>query len=302
MNKIIITGVTGFIGLSLAKKFLQNDDNYVYGVGRNKEMLGQLLKHKNFMFISTDYSEYDNLAGKINISDADVFYHLSWMGYGKSTNDFNVQIKNIDATCKAISEAKKLGCKKFIFACSCSQYQKDPGTQQLNSVYGVTKTSAALYAKVLANTLHIEYNGAIFSNIFGVGDRSSRSTNTLIKQMNSNIVPKLVKGDNLYDWVYIDDAVNGLIAIWQKGINGKEYYVGHRKLLQFKEIVKKVQEVVAPKMALEFGGYPSNSYVDYSLINLDDLYTDTGFQCTSDFKDSIGKTLNWIKALTEGNK
>jgi len=35
--------------------------------------------------------------------------------------------------------------------------------------------------------------------------------------------------------------------------------------------------------------------MDYSCVDLEQLYNDTGFECTSDFKETIKETFAWIK-------
>ena len=46
-----------------------------------------------------------------------------------------------------------------------------------------------------------------------------------------------------------------------------------------------------------FGAYPdAKSGVDYKYIDKDALWRDTGFECEIDFKESIMKTANWLKA------
>ena len=50
---------------------------------------------------------------------------------------------------------------------------------------------------------------------------------------------------------------------------------------------------------LEFGYYPDDGYIDYSEIDLNALYQDTGFECKADFDDSIRKTAAWLKSQEE---
>ena len=106
----------------------------------------------------------------------------------------------------------------------------------------------------------------------------------------------LIEGTNLHDWTYIDDAVDGLIAVAERGKNGRQYYIGSRKLRKFSEIIRDVRDIVNPNSKLLFGTYPENSFVDYSKIDLELLYKDTGFECCTNFKKSIIKTMEWIKS------
>ena len=63
----------------------------------------------------------------------------------------------------------------------------------------------------------------------------------------------------------------------------------------FRNIISKIRDIIASDIELGFGEYPDAPSVDYSLIDLDALYRDTGFECKADFKESILKTAEWIR-------
>ena len=145
----------------------------------------------------------------------------------------------------------------------------------------------------------VEFVGVLFTNIFGVGDRSGRSTNTMLKQLMRGQDLDLIKGDHLYDWTYIDDCVGGIIAAAKRGRNYKVYYVGSRQLRPFREIITEVRDVVCPKSKLNFGMYQDNSWIDYQDIDIYALYNDTGYLPSAIFEDSIKKTVDWLRRIQD---
>ena len=107
---------------------------------------------------------------------------------------------------------------------------------------------------------------------------------------------KLVEGSNLYDMIYIDDIARAFEAIGESGKNMKSYYVGHRMVKTFREIIEEIAQILNPNCPLLFGEYPdAPSGVDYANIDPNALYNDTGFECQADFKESIIKTAQWLK-------
>lgn len=301
MKTAVVTGATGFIGGALTKKLLSNGVK-VYGIGIDEEKLKELKGQGEFIPIKADFSQYEYISQLIK-DDVDVFYHFAWMGYGKATNEFDTQIINVCASVKAIEVAIKIGCKKFILACSSHEYQKNYIDNDMEkeagfcSIYGASKIAAKHYCRVMAHNYGIQFNGVIFTNVFGVGDESNRSANMFIKQLLKKRPLKLIKGDNLYDWTYIDDVVGGVIAVGEKGKRGREYYVGSRELRPFKQIITEVRDILAPGIELKFGEYKDTAYIDYDLININQLYNDTGYLPSCDFKQSVLKTAEWIKTF-----
>lgn len=299
MKSVVITGAGGFIGKALVSEFL-NDGCEVFCVIRDARKLEYLPKHINMHPVICDFVDYKNLSNHIN-TDIEYFIHLAWAGVsGVESRNIVVQTSNIEAACIALEQASILRAKRFLFAGSSYQYRMEAYIQDgqtmytKKNIYGLAKQAATdlLRAKSIEDNLN--FNSVLFTNVFGVGDYSMRSTNTFIKQLLAGEDLKLIDGTHKHDWTYIDDAVQGIKAILKKGKNRKSYYAGRRELITFREIITEVRDIVNPSADLKFGYYDDKGYIDYSFINLDELYRDTGFECTANFKESILKTTQWI--------
>jgi nucleoside-diphosphate-sugar epimerase len=131
-----------------------------------------------------------------------------------------------------------------------------------------------------------------------MGNHATASVvNVVINQLLKEESPKLIGGESLYDVIYIADIVDAFLAMSEKGVNNKSYYIGHRNLRTFKEIFTDIGNVVNPNVKLLFGAYSDASKMDYSRIDIDALYNDTGFEAKADFKESIVKTAEWLKSI-----
>lgn len=296
MSKYIVTGASGFIGNALTRKLLANGDE-VWAIVRSKEKMNNL-DSANLHIVEADFTQYNQLSEMIAEKDFDCFFHLAWQGYGKLTNDFYTQIPNIMYACESAVTADKLRCKKFVFADSSHEFLKckdNKGQASFCSIYGAAKYATRRMCSVILQNSATQFIGVLFTNIFGVGDFSNRSTNTMLKKLLAGEDLDLTPKDILYDWTYIDDCIDGILSAAKLGQHNTIYYVGHKELQTFGEIMSDVKDVVAPLAELRFGKYVDNSFVDYSLIDLESLHRDTGFECKADFKESILKTADWLK-------
>ncbi|MGL4367188.1 MAG: NAD-dependent epimerase/dehydratase family protein [Brevinemataceae bacterium] len=302
MQKVIITGASGFIGKALTK-YLLNNNIEVYAIVRDKEKLVDLTHNKNLKIISCEMKGYNTLPEKIKERDFDVCFHLAWEGIvGCEMQNLSTQIKNIENTSSLLYALSKLNIKQFIYADSISQYKYIPINKTTTlyknfDVYGLSKDFTRKYLIQQISTLDMQFNAVIMSNIFGVGDFSKRSTNIIIDKFLKGESPALADGSILYDWVYIDDAIQVMLAVVDKGHPYKTYYIGYRKLKTFEEIVTTVRDIVNPTIPLTFGTYHDTSFIDYDQFFNDDLYQDTGFEIRSDFAENIKKTTEWVKFL-----
>ncbi len=304
MKKVIVTGAGGFIGSALVKKLLNNGIT-VYGVDISAENMDKINCSVNFIPVVADFSKYEKLHNMINDSNIDVFYHFAWQGGFASDilKDYKIQLNNAGAACEAVNQAIKKGCKKFVFAGTCNEYELIPYLKTSNikprytCVYSSAKMAAELIGKTYSYNNKMAFCGGLIAMPYGENNRAKNLPNIVISQLSKNISPKLIEGNTLYDLVYIDDVVGAFISIGENGHDMKSYYIGHRKLRTFKDIITEIGTVVNPNINLQFGAFKDAASIDYSLIDLDALYNDTGFECKADFKESILKTAEWVKTL-----
>ena len=303
MKKVIVTGAGGFIGGAVTQKLL-NDGVIVYGIDISDDKVNKFKHYDNFVPVVADFTLYDKLDTLIDERRFDCFFHFAWQGvFGDAFKDYSLQLSNAKYACDAICAAKRLECSKFVMAGTYNEYEIKTFINSENfyprytCIYSTAKTAAELICKTIAYNNDIEYSAGLIAMAYGEGNFSKMLPNILISQLLSGITPKLIEGNVPYDMIYIDDIANAFIAIAKNGKNLKSYYVGHRNLKSFRKIITDIRDVIDPQAELAFGAYHDTTNRDYSLIDLDALYNDTGFECKADFKESILKTAEWVKTL-----
>lgn len=301
MKKVVITGANGFFGGALTRALLEAEIT-VYGVGTNAEELLKCKAYGNFIPIIALFDDYEKLPELVSDRDIDVFYHLAWAGgFTTAIRDYKLQMKNAGYAGDALIAAHKIGARKFVYANTYNQYEilkfleSETFEPRYTCIYSAGKTAAGLICRTLAYNLGIEYSGALIPMPYGENNYSKQLVNIVINCLNNGQAPKLVEGNHLYDLVYIQDIANALISIGEKGTDTKEYYVGHRHLKTFKEWMIEIRDVLAPDVELKFGEYKDNQQIDYSKIDLNRLYEDTGWECRYSLSDKIQDTAQWVK-------
>lgn len=300
MKVVVVTGATGFIGGAVAKLLLEKRMK-VYAVGRNPEKL-QALAEMGAIPVSLGFGEYLSMSDYIQ-ETVDIVYHCAHAGGfgGKALKQYDLQLDNARYACDTVSSALKMGAKKFIYVSTVNvvevadiidSYECKP---RYTCIYSAGKLVAELIGKTLSYNGNMEYITALVAMPYGEGNSASTLPNIIIKQLVDGVSPKLIEGNNLYDLVYIDDVAEALYFIGAKGKNFKRYYVGHQKLRTFKELMCGIRDVISPNSELKFGAYPDAPTLNYAGVDLGALYHDTGFECKTNFRESILKTAAWLR-------
>lgn len=302
MKKAIVTGANGFIGTALCRE-LSNQGVSVIAIVRNKdENISNIENLDGLRIVYSDLSEFKILHEKISDQDVDVLYHLAWVGSaGPLRGNAEVQFNNIKYTCDTVEACSKMNCKRFVFASSIMEYEIEAvmgtdATPGINTLYSSAKVSADYMARTIAGSLGIDYIRAVISNIYGPGELSPRLVNASIRKLLNGEHCAFSAGEQTYDFIYIDDAAKTFVAIGDKGVSNRTYYIGSQNPKPLKEFLCELRDQVDPNIKIGLGEIPFNGVsLTYNEFNIHAVKEDTGFVPTVSFSEGIQNTIKWIK-------
>ena len=298
---ILVTGANGFIGKALTKRLLSLGYN-VFAIVTSKDDMNDIVCD-NLHIFEIFFENYNKISRLIK-APIDIAYHFAWWGLsGKEAKDVDIQLSNVKAVAELLNQLKIIGTKKMVFASTMNILEVrsalvNPLVYSPRGVY--VHVAAKINAEIIARTFcyenNIEYNEGVVAMAYGEGNKSKMIPNVFIYSLLNGVTPKLVTGNNPYDIIYIQDIVEAFICIGQKGKNKKSYYVGHNWNKTFKDIFNEIKDIINADSTIIYGAYPEDNAIDYSTINRDELFNDTGWKPSYDFKQSIINTANWIKS------
>jgi len=302
MNKAIITGATGMIGVALINLLLKEDYEIIAIVRPNSKKLKNIPKNDKISIIECDLSDLKLLTGKF--ADCDLFFHFGWVGTtGNSRDNTYLQLKNIEYTLDAVHLAKNSGCTTFVGAGSQAEYgltdKKLSSYTPTNPVtgYGIAKLAAGKLSRLLANQLDIKHCWGRILSVYGPGDNNSMIMACINSIMNNEHFDT-TKGDQLWDYLFSEDCAKAFLLIAEKGKNGAVYTVGSGNAIPLKNYVETIRDIINPNFKIGFGNidyYPNQ--VMYLCADISDLTTDTGFKPNISFEEGIKRTINSINKI-----
>lgn len=304
INKAVVTGPTGAVGVALVNELLNNDIEVYAIVRKGSNRVSNLNSKKNLHIVECDLCEYKNKLFRLIDAQIDIFYHLAWDGtYGDKRNDYNLQVANIEYAIDAVNVAKQLNCKAFIGVGSQSEYgntneTKTPSTYcNPNNFYGACKLSASYITKVLCNQYNIRFNWCRIFSLFGPKDGNYTLIMSTINKLLNNEKCLFTKGDQIWDYIYSKDAAKAFRLIGEKGINNSIYLIASGKSATLRSYIETMHSIVNKDCKIEFGAIPyfQNQAMNLS-ADISNLKKDTGFECSYSFKDGILDLLNEIRS------
>jgi UDP-glucuronate 4-epimerase len=315
--KILITGVAGFIGFSIAKNFLNkkytvygidNFDNY-YSVKLKKLRIENLKKNKKFFFFKFDLTNKKKLAFFLKKKNFDYVFHMaaqagvrySYINPNKYTNTNILMFINL------LNLLKSNIPKNIFYASSSSVYGNNinfPLSEEQNlrpiNIYGVSKKLNEVTADFFRRIHKMNIVGLRFFTVYGEWGRPDMFLMKLFKCKFDNLTFYLNnKGNHQRDFTYIGDVIKVLNNIFKKKLfNVKVLNICSGKPINIKEIIKK-------------NNILNNIKINYVSKNKADVLKTHGSNFKAkklsrikkflNFNDGLKKTYNWYKEFNINN-
>ncbi len=298
--KVVVSGASSLIGSALIRHAVKQGDEVIAIVRPNSKNLNKIEYSEKITFLELDLKDYSQYEGDLS---GDVFFHFAWdktSVFGR--DDVDCQLKNVEYTLGAVRLAKKMNCKKFVGAGSQAEFgivtEKLNGSVPVNplSGYGVAKYTAGKLSSILTKTLEMEFNWVRILSIYGRYDAKTTLISYLINTLLDGETPSLTKCEQTWDYLFSDDAGEGIYLIGKKGVDGKTYALGSGKGRPLKDYVLDLKNAIDENLTINFGAkeYYKNQPM-YLVADRKELFEDTGFVPKTEFIDGIKETIEWVK-------
>ena len=313
MKTVVVTGATGVIGRALINLCIKKGYDVLAVVHRQSERTKdlELIDHCKVMYLNL--SEYNYALDEIkkqniHLVNFEYFIHLAWMStYGEGRDNVNSQLDNIQASLQAVQFAKNLGCSTFVGIGSQAEYGRidgmlTPTTPAFPETgYGIAKLCAGQMTRLLCNQLDIKHIWCRVLSVYGPYDRDQTLISTAVSKMLANETTEFSPCNQLWDYIYSEDAAKAILCCAQNGKDGSIYVIGSGEVHQLKEYIQIIARLTGYKKEIGFGlrSYNENQvmYLQADTSSLQDV----GFETETTFNEGILKVIEYMINKSVGN-
>ncbi|MEY2812234.1 MAG: dTDP-glucose 4,6 dehydratase, NAD(P)-binding [Bacteroidota bacterium] len=328
MKKILITGGAGFIGCHVVKLFVKKYADYkIYNLDAltyagNLENLKDVEDAANYHFVKGDITDEQFINDLFSEHDFDAVIHLAAESHvDRSILDPLSFVKtNVLGTAVLLNAAKRnwIGKEgKLFYHVSTDEVYGSLGetgffTEETpydpRSPYSASKASSDHLVSAYHHTYDLPVVISNCSNNYG----SYQFPEKLLPLMINNIVhskplPVYGKGDNVRDWLWVDDHARAIDVIFHKGKLGETYNIGGFNEWKNLDIVHLLCEIMDSKLGREKGesaklitfvkdraGHDKRYAIDATKLN-----KELGWEPSLQFKEGLEKTIDWYLSNSE---
>ena len=225
---VLVTGGAGAIGCNLCKKLAEINAKVIILDDLSSAYEWNIPKAKNITFIKGSILD-DEMLKRVFKEKPDYIFHLAahFANQNSVDNPETDLMVNGMGTLKVLQYANHIKeVKRFVYSSSgCGVYGLDSKTPfeehdisvSLHTPYQVTKLLGELYTNYFHNLYDLPIVNARSFNVYGPGEVPGRYRNVIPNffywAMNGQALPITGDGTETRDWTYVDDIINGLLAM-----------------------------------------------------------------------------------------
>ena len=329
--KVLITGVAGFIGSTLAKRLLARDDEVIgidnlndyYDVELKKARLADISSHKNFTDIRINIEDRESISDVFKKHKPSRVVNLAAQaGVRYSLENPHAYVDaNIMGFLNILEGCRHNNVEHLVFASSSSVYGANtnyPFSIHNNvdhpvSLYAASKKSNELMAHTYSHLFNLPTTGLRFFTVYGPWGRPDMALFMFTKNILSGTpIDVFNYGDHKRDFTYIDDIVEGVVRTLDNTASSNSnwsgdspdpgtssapwriYNIGNNNpctLLRFIEVLENCLGKKAIKNMLPL----QLGDVPYTYADTHDLMIDVGYKPDTRIEDGIAKFVEWYK-------
>lgn len=307
--RILVTGVAGFVGSSIAHALLEQG-HQVVGIDCFIDYYPRRIKEKNIERLR-DYSGFAFTEGDLALVDlepllegtARVFHQAAQAGVRASWGkDFAIYTHNNIFATQRLLEALKGRDTRLVYASSSSVYgettklpMSESDLPQPLSPYGVSKLAAEHLCVLYTKNFGLHTNSLRYFTVYGPRQRPDMAFHKFIRAIIEKKEFSIYgNGMQTRDFTYIDDIVKANIDVAENGKPGAVYNIGGGSRITVNDVLALLEKISGTKPLVRYietqKGDVTHTYADTSRAR-----ADFGYNPAYDVEQGLTQEFNWVR-------
>jgi nucleoside-diphosphate-sugar epimerase len=307
---VLITGGAGCVGSNLTRKIAElNVEKVIILDNLSSAYEWNIPLNDNIEFIKGDILD-DRVLKRVFKENPDYIFHLAahFANQNSVDNPEKDLMVNGIGMLKVLEYANLVGVERFVYSSSgCGVYGLDSKMPfeehdisiNLHTPYQVTKLLGELYTNYFHNLYDLPIVNARFFNVFGPGEVPGKYRNVIPNffywSMNGRPLPITGNGTETRDWTYVEDIVDGLLAmgIVENAI-GEAINLGSAHEHRVGDMAEMVNGLTGNKSGIKYTERRDWDAKTCLLSSIDKAKDILGYKPKINFEDGLNMTYQWF--------
>jgi len=306
---VLVTGGAGCVGSNLTQKLSDFADRIIILDNLDSAYEWNIPSRDNIQFINGDILD-DAALKRVFKEKPDYVFHLAAHFANQNSVDnpeLDLMVNGVGIL-KVLQYAQLVGVERFVYSSSgCGVYGLDSKMPfeehdisiNLHTPYQVTKLLGELYTNYFHNLYDLPIVNARFFNVFGPGEVPGKYRNVIPNffywSMTKQALPITGDGSETRDWTFVEDIVDGLLAmgIKEEAI-GEAINLGSGAETRVIDMAHMVNELTGNEEGIAYAARRNWDAKTQLLSSIDKAKEILGYQPKVTFKEGLKRTHEWF--------
>ncbi len=300
MEKVLITGATGFIGQQCLP-LLEQSDFEIHAITSGNSNPSNAPRF-SCVWHNVNLLDDSQIAGVIKEVQPSYLLHLAWYSEPGLYWDAIENFHWLKASLSLVQEFVQHGGKRCVVAGSCAEYDWDHGfCSELvtpcrpATLYGTCKNSLHTLLEAFSRKTGLSTAWARIFFMYGPNEHPARLVSSVIRSLLKNEVAKCSHGEQIRDYLHVHDVARALVEVLFSDVQGP-INIASGEPVALKELVHNVGHIIGNDSLIRLGEIPA-SPGEPPLITADvrRLTEEIGWQPKFNLHSGLEHTVNWWK-------
>lgn len=271
--KSLILGASGFLGRHLTKKLLELGHNVTCFDINHTPFFDNVTYIDGFFSKETNFEKL--------VLDHDIVFHLISSSFPNSTISYEQEItENVFSTLKLMEACVKQSGTRLVFMSSGGTvygqsiksvpFKEQDETTPIAS-YGIQKLMIEKYLHLFHHQYGLDFKVVRLANPYGPGQNPKGAVGAIAvlldRANNDEVITIFGDGSSVRDYIYIDDAIQGLVNIALSDTSEKVFNLGGGQGTSLTQILESIQKVTGKSLNIDYLPQRSTD-VAYSVLDI----------------------------------
>jgi len=325
MKTVLVTGAAGFIGSNFLKKICLREDvknRYCFVIadaltyaGFYPTIQNDIEENKHLEFVHLDLRDRDKVEELfVKYAFDGVLNFAAESHVDRSILNPNIFVEtNVLGTLNLLNESKKIFEKRsrfrFLQVSTDEVYgslsKNDPAFTETtllapNSPYSASKASADFFVRSFFETFKLPTLITRCSNNYGPYQFPEKLIPLMIHNARNEIpLPVYGKGENIRDWIFVDDHNLGVWEVYERGSPGEVYNLGGDSEMINIDIVKMILRHMKKSESLISFVEDRKGHDFRYAMNFSKMEKEFGWRPKVNFEEGLVRTIAWYEENTK---
>jgi dTDP-glucose 4,6-dehydratase len=313
--KLIVTGGAGFIGSAFVRLLLAGSepvrvtvlDTLTYA--GNLDNLAPVADDGRYRFVQGDIADAAAVNALVEQEQPDAIVHFAAESHVDRSilSPEPVVRTNLFGTFTLLEAARKYGVQRFLHVSTDEVYGSIPAPHEADENYPLVTSSPYSASKagsdLLALSYHTTYKMAVTvtraSNNYGPYQFPEKLIPLMIANaLEGKPLPVYGDGQQVRDWLYVDDHCRAIRAVLERGRPGQVYNIGGSRALPNLEVVERILAATGRDRSLIQYVKDRPGHDRRYALTSDKITRETGWAPEMEFETGLAATIDWYRQNT----